>query len=79
MVFANPYSKPFRLTSIIRSNLTVSLQWQSVAGQSYRVEASSNLATWSVLSPNLLATGANFTFTTNVATEVSFYRIDRLP
>ena len=43
MVFNNPYTKPFQLTSITRSNPAISLEWESVPGQFYQVETSSNL------------------------------------
>src|SRR5439155_26335981 len=42
--FSNPYDKPFSVTSITRSNQNVALQWESIPGQPYRVEASANLA-----------------------------------
>jgi hypothetical protein len=43
MIFRNPYVQPFRITSITRSNESVALQWESVPGQSYGVEASIDL------------------------------------
>ena len=57
MAFNNPYEKPFKLLAIARSNLTVTLNWQSILGQPYRVESSTNLTTWSTLANNLTATG----------------------
>ena len=79
MVFANPYSKPFRLTSITRSNTALALTWQSVLGQPYRLETSSNLVNWSVLAQNLTATGATFSFSTNSAPDSQFFRVYRQP
>jgi endonuclease/exonuclease/phosphatase family metal-dependent hydrolase len=79
MVFENPYAKPFQLTSLARSNQSVTLRWESVPGQSYRVEASPNLITWSMLSPNLLSTGATHTFTATLPDAQRFFRIYRLP
>ncbi len=79
MVFANPYSKPFRLTSVTRSNTTLALSWQSVLGQPYRLEASSNLSDWTVLAPSLMATGGNFNFSTNTSADAQFFRVYRLP
>jgi hypothetical protein len=79
MVFANPYSKPFRLSSVSRSGNTLGLTWQSVLGQPYRVEASSNLSDWTVLAQNLVATGASFSFSTNTAVPGQFFRIYRQP
>ena len=79
MVFGNPYDKAFRLTSITRSNSNLTLQWQSVLGQPYRLETSSNFASWSVFASNLVATGATYTFSTNVAGSTKFFRVYRFP
>jgi hypothetical protein len=79
MVFANPFNTPFRLLSIGVTNQVVSLKWESTSNRSYHVEVSSNLAAWTPLATNLVATGANFTFTTNVPGDVKFFRIRRAP
>ncbi len=79
MVFANPFSKPFRLISIVRSNLSVTLNWESVPGQPYLIETSSNLANWFELAGGLTATGVNLTFTTNSSAGQQFFRVHRLP
>jgi len=79
MVFNNPYDQPFRLLSLTRNDPAVTLQWESVPGQPYQVEVSSNLATWSVLADNLLATGTNFTLTTNLDAGASFFRVRSAP
>jgi endonuclease/exonuclease/phosphatase family metal-dependent hydrolase len=75
MVFGNPYNKPFRLLSIARSNQSVSLTWQSVPGQIYRVDASSNLFAWMTLASNLVAAGSSHTFTTNSVLSPQFFRV----
>ena len=77
--FNNPYDKPFQLLSFTRSNLTVTLNWQSVPGQPYRVESSTNLTTWSTLANNLLATGTTFNYATNLNDAVRYFRIYRVP
>jgi hypothetical protein len=79
MVFANPFNTPFHLLSIGRTNEIVSLKWESAASRQYRLEISSNLADWTTLASNLTATGADFTFTTNVPEAVKFFRAYRLP
>jgi len=79
MVFNNPYDKPFRVTSITRSNPSVTLRWESVFGQPYGVDAASNLNSWSVLASNLTATGNSFGFVTNVTGETRFFRVYRVP
>ena len=79
MTFNNPYDKPFRLLSIARSNPGVTLRWESVFGQPYRVENSSNLTTWTVLANNLVATSNTYTWTTNVAGNQRFFRVYRVP
>ena len=79
MLFNNPYDKPFRLLSFTLSNQIVTLMWESVPGQPYRLESSSNLAAWSVLVPNLTASGLNQIFTTNVSGSQQFFRVFRVP
>lgn len=79
MVFNNPYDKPFQLLSVTRTNPTVTLKWESVFGQTYRVESSTNLTTWTTQANNLVATGTNFSFSTNLNDAQRFFRIYRLP
>jgi hypothetical protein len=79
MVFVNPYDKPFQLLDLVRSNSSVSLSWQSIPGQTYSVEVSSNLLAWAPFASNLLATGSVFTFDTNVADLTLFFRVQRSP
>jgi endonuclease/exonuclease/phosphatase family metal-dependent hydrolase len=79
MVFGNPFNTPFRLLSIGVTNQIVSLKWESASNRQYHVEVSSNLAAWTPLVTNLTATGADFTFATNVPGDVRFFRIRRAP
>jgi endonuclease/exonuclease/phosphatase family metal-dependent hydrolase len=79
LVFDNPYDKPFQLHSITRSNVTVMLEWNSVFGQTYRVETSTNLSVWTTEANNLVATGTNFTYSTNLNDAWRFFRIRRTP
>jgi len=79
MVFNNPYDKPFSITSLTRSNQTATLTWQSVLGQPYRVDTSSNLTTWTALANNLVATNSSYTLATNVAENTRFFRVYRVP
>src|ERR1017187_7680090 len=79
MVFANPFNTPFRLLSIGVTNQIVSLKWESVSDRSYNIEVSSNLTAWTPLAINLTATGADYTFTTNVPGNVKFFRVYRAP
>lgn len=79
MVFNHPYDQPFRLTAITRSPPNVKLEWESVFGQPYRVDVSSNLIAWNVLASNLTATSNVFTLVTNVTGEARFFRVYRVP
>jgi endonuclease/exonuclease/phosphatase family metal-dependent hydrolase len=79
MVFGNPFNTPFRLLSIGVTNQIVSLTWESASNRQYHVEVSSNLAAWTPFVTNLTATGADFTFATNVPGDVKFFRIRRAP
>jgi len=77
MVFNNPYAKPFKLLSVTRTNQTLALTWQSVLGQPYRVESSTNLTAWTTLATNLVATNSTFSYTTNLGDPLRFFRIFR--
>jgi len=79
MIFGNPFNTPFRLLSIGVTNQIVSLKWESASNRQYHVEVSSNLAAWPPFVPNLTATGADFTFATNVPGDVKFFRVRRAP
>jgi endonuclease/exonuclease/phosphatase family metal-dependent hydrolase len=79
MVFANPFNTPFRLLSIGVTNQIVSLEWETTSNRQYDVEVSSNLTAWTPLVTNLTATGADFTFSTNVPGDVEFFRVRRAP
>ncbi|HEX5219111.1 MAG TPA: immunoglobulin domain-containing protein [Verrucomicrobiae bacterium] len=79
MVFNNPYDKPFKFLSITRTHPTVTLQWESVPGQPYRMEASSNLASWVTLANSLVATGVNYTYSTNLSETTRLFRVQRIP
>ncbi len=79
MVFHNPYDKPFKLLSVTRTNPTVTLKWESVFGQPYRVESSTNLTTWITQVNNLVTTGTNYTYSTNLNDAARFFRVYRLP
>jgi len=78
-VFNNPYDKPFKLLSVARSNKTVMLKWESVFGQPYRVESSTNLTAWTVLATNLVATNSTFAYATNLSDTMRFFRVHRGP
>ena len=79
MVFGNPFNTPFRLLSIGVTNQNVSLRWESASARFYNIEVSSNLTAWTPLATSLVATGASFTFTTNVPGDMKFFRVYRAP
>jgi len=79
MVFANPFSTPFRLLAVGTTNQTVWLKWESTANRSYNVEMSSNLAAWTLLATNLVATDIDCGLTTNVPRDMKYFRVFRLP
>jgi hypothetical protein len=79
MVLNNPYDKAFKVTSLVRSNLNLTIQWESVPGQQYRLEASTNLAAWSSLAGAFIATNGTTTFSTNLSDDLKFFRVRRGP
>jgi hypothetical protein len=79
MVFKNPYQNPFQLLSVTRSNLSVSLNWQSVPGQIYAVESSPDLVNWTAFATNLMATNFSAALTTNTPASSQFFRVRKTP
>jgi endonuclease/exonuclease/phosphatase family metal-dependent hydrolase len=78
MTFRNPFDAPFRVTAITVSNALVRLDWQTIAGSTYRAEASSDLAAWTPASVDLLATSNSLTWTTNQPGDGKFLRVRRV-
>lgn len=79
MVFHNPYTQPFALTTLVRTQQQTLVTWQTVPGQSYRLENSADLTNWETLTDNLLATNGSFTFSTNLPMPAEFFRVQRRP
>jgi len=86
------YQPPFTITAFTRTNRDITLTWESVMNNSYRLQYSTNLSddpnSWAwvqhgfatdpiqwgpAADPNLYATGAVFTFKTNLT---SFFAFD---
>jgi endonuclease/exonuclease/phosphatase family metal-dependent hydrolase len=78
MMFNNPFVRPFKVTSFTPTDQSMSLTWESVPGQSYRVEASTSLTTWTALADDLLATNYSLTLSTNLSVPAQFFRIKRM-
>lgn len=79
MVFKNPYQNPFQLLSVTRSNLALSLNWESVPGQRYTVESSPDLVSWTAFATNLVATNFTQTFNSNSPADAQFFRVRKAP
>ena len=82
LTFANPFNTPFKLTSFRRTNQSVTLQWESQNNRTFNVEASADLANWSLFASNLTTSTTNSPciFSTNaVADSQKFFRVYRVP
>ncbi len=79
IVFNHPFVQPFRITSIVCSNQSIALEWESVPGQSYMVESTASLECDKcmdrVSAEHLLATNYLLTLQTNVESGTAFFRI----
>ena len=75
---------PFTITNVSRNGTThdVTLTFLSVAGSTYAVDRSANLAAWSELTKTLVATGAQTTFVDSSAevhaASLFFYRVRKI-
>jgi len=79
-VMAPGQSPPsFRIGFLSLSDPTsTTFEWETVMNNTYRIDVSSNLQAWSIFRDELLATGTNLTFTTNLtmgSNAAKFFRI----
>jgi len=79
MVFKNPYQNPFQLLSMARNGSSVALTWESVPGQLYTVESSTDMVSWAQFATNLMATNFTQTFNTNAPASAQFFRVRKFP
>ncbi|MEY2408639.1 MAG: Endonuclease/Exonuclease/phosphatase family [Verrucomicrobiota bacterium] len=79
MTFQNPYDPIPRVGIVVSSNQTVNLSWPTVPGRNYRVESSTNLANWFVVSTNLFAATTNQSWSASRSAPRQFFRVQRLP
>lgn len=70
---------PFKIASFAVTNQTaMAVTWETVMNNTYDLEASSNLGSWSKFHTDLLATGTSLTFSTNAAVALGvpqFFRV----
>jgi hypothetical protein len=62
-------------SSIVVSNQIVTLQWQTIPGQKYQLESSTDLKGWTPEATNLIASINTFTWSTNVTRNLQFFRV----
>jgi hypothetical protein len=60
---------------IVVSNQIVTLQWQTIPGQKYQLESSTDLKGWTPEATNLIASINTFTWSTNVTRNLQFFRV----
>jgi len=51
------------------------LQWQTIPGQKYQLESSTDLKGWTPEATNLIASINTFTWSTNVTRNLQFFRV----
>ena len=70
---------PFKILSLTLSNrTTATFKWETVMNNTYRLDVSPDLTSWSIFRDELLATGTNLILTTNVtmgSNTLKYYRI----
>ncbi|MEO8425752.1 MAG: hypothetical protein ABI651_01440 [Verrucomicrobiota bacterium] len=60
---------------IMVSNQTVTLRWQTIPGQKYQLESSTDLNAWIIEATNLIASMNTFAWSTNITHNFQFFRI----
>ncbi|HZI31412.1 MAG TPA: hypothetical protein VFF11_03665, partial [Candidatus Binatia bacterium] len=78
MTFANPFTQRYTITDLDKTNNSVTVKWQSVPGQSYQLESSTDLTVWTSLATNLTATNYSYTVNTNLTSPQRFFRVKRM-
>jgi endonuclease/exonuclease/phosphatase family metal-dependent hydrolase len=79
MVFNNPFDTPFKLLSLVRSNQSLTLRWESQSNRMFNLEASTDLFSWTPFARNIAGTTSTVAFTTNVTGSMKFFRVYRAP
>jgi endonuclease/exonuclease/phosphatase family metal-dependent hydrolase len=75
VTFANPYATPFLLTSIVLTNQNFRLNWQATPGQTFFVQASTNLSNWSILATNRSSNSLTYTSIVSGTGQWRFFRL----
>ena len=79
VTFANPFAAPVRIGRVAATNGALFLQWNTVAGGRYRVEACTHFPAWTAFATNLLATNGTLSLLTNAPAAPRFYRVRTEP
>ena len=79
ITFNNPYNAPYQVTSVNLTNQLLQFQWQASLGRQYSIESSSNLVSWSVVSPTFTASGTTMSWTYERTASRQFFRVYRSP
>jgi hypothetical protein len=72
------YMPPYQILAFNRTNQDITLTWETVMNNRYRVQYSKDLASWSwvqrnpVLDTNFFAGGTTFTLKTNLTSLLSY-------
>ena len=76
MIFNYP-APPLRVTSVL-SNQSFSLTWSALIGRKFNVEASLDLAAWSIVASNIVTTTGAPTWNTSATNASRFFRVVRM-
>ena len=77
MSFRDPYDVPLLIRSLTISSLFATVRWATIPGNRYRVETSSNLASWQPAATNLVALAGELSFQAPAANATRFFRVAR--
>jgi hypothetical protein len=81
VVVVNPW-RPFLVGSVVATNNAVTVAWESLAGQTYRLQYKDRLdeTDWQDAPPDLMASGTNTVVTNSMGSSPSrFYRVRLVP
>lgn len=75
MAFRDPYATPFGLTLTRSASDRIDLDWNTVPGGVYRVEATTNLVEWRTVSTTIVANASTAVYSTNTTAPGEFFRV----
>lgn len=77
VAFNNPYATPFFLTSLSMTGQTFRLAWRATPGQTFYLQASTNLSNWILVATNVAKNTINYTSAAASPAAARYFRVTK--